>query len=153
LTKFDGILHGYSILSAETFQVFMTMRRQIAVFWVLTPCSNRGGGGGGGSIALRSVGVLLSHYTASESRRWSRKCPPKPWYPTTSIYVVATLKMEQEMSSETVVDETIIVKFLINENAKPAEMLMRLGAQFGDETLSRTLAYDCSKSFKEGRTE
>jgi hypothetical protein len=32
----------------------------------------------------------------------------------------------------------IIVKFLMNENVKPAEILTRLRAQFGDETLSRT---------------
>jgi hypothetical protein len=34
-----------------------------------------------------------------------------------------------------------------------AEILVRLRAQFGDERLSRTQAYDCSKSFKDGRTE
>jgi hypothetical protein len=32
--------------------------------------------------------------------------------------------------------QLIIVKFLSNENVKPAEILMRLRAQFGDETLS-----------------
>jgi len=47
----------------------------------------------------------------------------------------------------------IIVKFLTNENVKPAEILMRLRAQFGDETLSRIQVYDWSKSFKEGRRE
>jgi hypothetical protein len=36
---------------------------------------------------------------------------------------------------------------------KPADILNRLRAQFDDETLSRTHVYDCSKSFKEGKTE
>jgi len=47
----------------------------------------------------------------------------------------------------------LIVKFLTNGNVKPAEMLTRLGVQFGEETLLRTPVYDCSKSFEEGRTE
>jgi len=36
---------------------------------------------------------------------------------------------------------------------KPTENLMRLRAQFGDETLSTTRVYDWSKSLKEGRRE
>jgi hypothetical protein len=35
----------------------------------------------------------------------------------------------------------------------PAEILMRLRSEFGDETPSRSQVYDGSKSFKEGRTE
>jgi hypothetical protein len=51
------------------------------------------------------------------------------------------------------VAQRITVKFLFNENVKPAEILTRLRAQFGDETLSRSQKYDWSKLFKEGRTE
>jgi hypothetical protein len=58
---------------------------------------------------------------------------------------------EQDVPS--CVAERIVVKFLTNENVKPAEILMRVGAQFGDEPLSRIQMYDLSKSFKEGRTE
>jgi hypothetical protein len=47
----------------------------------------------------------------------------------------------------------IIVKFLINENLKRAEIFVKLRAQFDDETLSRTQVYNWSKSFKEGRAE
>jgi len=36
----------------------------------------------------------------------------------------------------------IIVKFLTNENVKPAEILTRLRAQLGDEMLFRTQVYD-----------
>jgi len=36
---------------------------------------------------------------------------------------------------------------------KPAEILMRLRAQFGDGMCSRTQVYNWSKSFKEGQTE
>jgi hypothetical protein len=45
----------------------------------------------------------------------------------------------------------IIVKFLTNENMKPAEVLMRIREQFGDETLLRIQVYDWRKL--EGRTE
>jgi hypothetical protein len=51
------------------------------------------------------------------------------------------------------VAQRIFVKFLTNGNVKPAEILMRLRSQFGDETLSRTPVYDWSKSFKESQTE
>jgi hypothetical protein len=40
------------------------------------------------------------------------------------------------------VAQRIVVTFLTNENVKPAKILMRLRAQFGDETLSRTRVYD-----------
>jgi len=45
-----------------------------------------------------------------------------------------------------------VVKFTTNENVNPAEIVMRLRAQFDDETLSRTEISDCSKTFEEGRT-
>jgi hypothetical protein len=48
------------------------------------------------------------------------------------------------------VAQRIIIKFLTNEIVKPPEILMRLRAQFGDETLSRIQVQDWSKSFKEG---
>jgi len=50
------------------------------------------------------------------------------------------------------VAQRIVVTFLTNENVKPAEILKRLRAQFGDETLSRIQVYACSKSFKEDWT-
>jgi hypothetical protein len=51
------------------------------------------------------------------------------------------------------VAKRIIVKCVTNEKVKPAEILKRFRAQFGNETFSRTQVYDCSKSFKEGRTK
>jgi hypothetical protein len=51
------------------------------------------------------------------------------------------------------VAQRIVAKFLTNENEKPAEILMRPRAQFGDETLSRIQVYDRSESFKEDQTE
>jgi hypothetical protein len=45
------------------------------------------------------------------------------------------------------------VKFQTNENLKPAEILMRLRAQFGDETLSRIQLYNWTDSFKRARRE
>jgi hypothetical protein len=56
------------------------------------------------------------------------------------------------MMSEKVVPSAVVqcmVKFLTNKNVKPAEILMRLRVQAGDE--SRTQLYDWSKSFKEGQ--
>jgi len=45
----------------------------------------------------------------------------------------------------------IIVKFLTNENMKPAENLTRLRAQFDDEMLSKTQVYDWGRLFKEAQ--
>jgi hypothetical protein len=59
--------------------------------------------------------------------------------------------------SEQVVPSAVaqrISKLLCKGNAKPAEISIRLRAQFGDETLSRTHVYNgWSKLFKEGRSE
>jgi hypothetical protein len=46
-----------------------------------------------------------------------------------------------------------IFKFLTNLNVQPADILMRLRAQFGDETLSRIQVYGWNKSFQGGRAE
>jgi hypothetical protein len=51
------------------------------------------------------------------------------------------------------VPQCIMVKLVTNENVKPAEILTRHRAKFGDETLSRTKVYDCSNSLEEGQTE
>jgi len=48
--------------------------------------------------------------------------------------------------------QLVIVNFLTKQNVKPAEILLRLRAQFGDETLSTIQVSDWSKSFKESRT-
>jgi hypothetical protein len=47
------------------------------------------------------------------------------------------------------VAQRTVIKYLRNGNVKPAEILKRLKAQFGDETFSRTQMYDGSKSFKD----
>jgi hypothetical protein len=51
------------------------------------------------------------------------------------------------------VAQRIIVKFLTDENVKPAGILTRLRAHFGNKKLSRTQVYDEDNSLKEGRTE
>jgi hypothetical protein len=51
------------------------------------------------------------------------------------------------------VAQHFIVKFLTNENVKPADILKRLRAQLDDEMFSRNQVYDWSKSFKEGQRE
>jgi hypothetical protein len=49
------------------------------------------------------------------------------------------------------VAQRTVVKFLTNKNMKPAEMLMRLRAQFGDETLLRTQMCDRVDHLKKAR--
>jgi len=46
------------------------------------------------------------------------------------------------------VAQCIILKFLTNENVKPAELLKKIRAQFGVETTSRSQVYDWIKSLK-----
>jgi hypothetical protein len=74
-----------------------------------------------------------------------------PYVPTCFLLVAITISEQQVVPLD--VEQCIIVKFLTNQNVKPAEILMRIRAQFDNETLPRTQLYDWSKSFKEGRTE
>jgi hypothetical protein len=59
------------------------------------------------------------------------------------------------MMSEHVVSSAVAqhVKFILIENVKPAEILMKLRAQFGDEMLSRTQMYDWSRLFRKVQTK
>jgi len=59
------------------------------------------------------------------------------------LSIVITMNEQVVPSAD---EQSIIVKFLTNGNVKPAEILDRLRAQFGDETLSRTQVYDWYKS-------
>ncbi|KAJ8954906.1 hypothetical protein NQ318_016846 [Aromia moschata] len=56
---------------------------------------------------------------------------------------------EKEVPSS--VAQRIIIKFLSREGIKPAEILRRLTAQFGDETLSRPRVFAWHKEFGQGR--
>ena len=49
------------------------------------------------------------------------------------------------------VAQRIIIKFLAKEGVKSSEILTKLLAQFGEETLSKTQVYEWSRKFKEGR--
>jgi hypothetical protein len=66
------------------------------------------------------------------------------------LSVVITMREQVDPS---VVAQCIIVKWVTNKNVKPAHILYRLRAHFGDETLSRTQVYDYSESLKEGQTQ
>jgi hypothetical protein len=50
------------------------------------------------------------------------------------------------------VAQCCIIKFLVKEKVKPAEVLHRLNAQYGEETLSHASVYDWYK-FSEGHNE
>jgi hypothetical protein len=45
-----------------------------------------------------------------------------------------------------------VMKFLVNEGVKPADICRRLQAQYDDETLSRSNTFEWCKRFKDGRT-
>lgn len=49
------------------------------------------------------------------------------------------------------VAQRIIIRFLVNEGVKPSEVLTRLQAQFGDDTLSKTQVFDWATKFWDGR--
>jgi hypothetical protein len=48
--------------------------------------------------------------------------------------------------------QRVVIKFLVNEGVKPADIYRRLKAQYGDETLSRSKTSEWCKRFKDGRT-
>jgi hypothetical protein len=48
--------------------------------------------------------------------------------------------------------QRVVMKFLVNEDVKPADIYRRLQAQYGDETLSRSKTSEWCKRFKDGRT-
>lgn len=56
---------------------------------------------------------------------------------------------EQEVHSS--IAQRVIIKFLAAEGVKPAEILRRLTAQFGKETLSRARVFAWHKQFVDGR--
>jgi hypothetical protein len=47
--------------------------------------------------------------------------------------------------------QRVVMKFLVNEGVKPADIYRRLQAQYGDETLSRSKTFGWCKRFKDGR--
>jgi hypothetical protein len=65
---------------------------------------------------------------------------------------VSTCFLSVEITSEqavpSVVAQRIIVKFLTNENVKPAKIVKRLRAELGDEKLLRTQVYYRCRSFR-----
>jgi len=46
----------------------MAMKKQVAVFWVVTQCSVASQGEAGGSMVLRNVGILPQNYRESQPR-------------------------------------------------------------------------------------
>ena len=49
-------------------------------------------------------------------------------------------------------EQRVVMKFLVNEGVKPADIYRRLQAQYGDETLSRSKTFEWCKHFKDGCT-
>jgi len=69
--------------------------------------------------------------------------------------MLTLLVCENTMSEQQVrpsVAQRIIIKFLANEGVSATEILGRLRAQFGENTLSRTQVFDWHKKFRDGRS-
>jgi len=49
-------------------------------------------------------------------------------------------------------EQRVVMRFLVNEGVKPADIYRRRQAQCGDEKLSRSKTYEWWKSFIDGRT-
>jgi len=49
-------------------------------------------------------------------------------------------------------EQCVVMKFLVNEGVKPADIYRRLQAQYSDERLSRCKTFEWCKRFKDGRT-
>ena len=49
-------------------------------------------------------------------------------------------------------EQSVVMKFLVNEGVKPAYIYRRLQAQYGDETLSSSKTFEWCKYFEDGRT-
>ena len=62
---------------------------------------------------------------------------------------VSSITPEQEMHM--FIEKRIIIKFLLREGVKPAEILRWLTEQFAEETLSRTQVYEWHKKIHDGR--
>nr|CDS24512.1 transposase [Echinococcus granulosus] len=52
---------------------------------------------------------------------------------------------------DTCIQQRVMMKFLVNEGIKPAEIYRRLQAQFKDEALSRSKTFEWCRRFKNGR--
>ncbi|XP_064472006.1 protein GVQW3-like [Ornithodoros turicata] len=50
------------------------------------------------------------------------------------------------------IEQRIVMKFLVNEGVKSSEIHIRLHAQYGHDTLSRSKAFEWYKRFSDGRT-
>ena len=46
-------------------------------------------------------------------------------------------------------EQRVVMKFLVNEGVKPADIYRRLQAQYGEETLSRSKIFEWCKHFKD----
>ena len=57
-----------------------------------------------------------------------------------------------ENSVSVCMEQRVVMKFLVNEGIKPADIYRRLQAQYSDETLSRSKTFEWCKRFKDGRT-
>jgi len=63
-----------------------------------------------------------------------------------------TVNLMADNSVSACMEQHVVMKFLVNEGVKLADMYRRLQAQFGDETLSRSKIFEWCKHFKDGRT-
>ena len=60
--------------------------------------------------------------------------------------------VNQDNSVCACMEQCVVLKFLVDEGIKPADIYRRLQAQYGNETLSRSKTFEWCKCFKDGRT-
>lgn len=56
-----------------------------------------------------------------------------------------------EGHAEAVMEQRIIMRFLVKEGVKPSEIYQRVTLQYGEETVSKSTLYEWCKQFKDGR--
>ena len=51
----------------------------------------------------------------------------------------------------TVMEQRIIIKFLVKEGVKPSEIYYRISLQYGEDTVSKSTLYEWCKQFRDRR--
>jgi len=60
--------------------------------------------------------------------------------------------IKADNSGSACIEQRVVMKFLVNEGVKPADIYRRFQAQYGDEMLGRSKTSEWCKRFKDGQT-
>ena len=84
----------------------------------------------------RDASVAVLHAVVSD------KCPITDRRSTCHGPVQRPLIKMADNSVSVCMEQRVVMKFLVNEGVKPADIYRRLQAQYGDETLSRSKTFE-----------